>query len=112
MKSKKHSALFNVFVIGALIIQSLLLSCNSKGKDIGIKNNYLWVGASSTSINPEIGMYIAGDKPNRRFTGIHDSIFAKVVVLRKEKEILALVTIDCIGLRHCPRVAPFGLLAQ
>ena len=100
MKSKKHSALFNVFVLGALIIQSLLLSCDPKMKETAEENNYLWVGASSTSINPEIGMYIAGDKPNRRFTGIHDSIFAKVVVLRKEKEILALVTIDCIGLLY------------
>ena len=100
MKSMKRSARYLTLFTVVLIFQSLVLSCDSKIKDTAEENNYLWVGAASTSINPEIGMFIAGDKPNRRFTGIHDSIFAKVVVLRKEKEILALVTIDCIGLLY------------
>ncbi|MCP4882953.1 MAG: alkaline ceramidase [Flavobacteriales bacterium] len=100
MKSIKQSGRYITFYLIVLIIQGLLLSCDSKIKNIATENNYLWVGASSTSINPEIGMFIAGDKPNRRFTGIHDSIFTKAVVVRKEKEILALVTIDCIGLLY------------
>jgi len=100
MKSIKQSGRYITFYAIVLIIQGLLLSCDSKIKNIATENNYLWVGASSTSINPEIGMFIAGDKPNRRFTGIHDSIFTKAVVVRKENEILALVTIDCIGLLY------------
>jgi len=100
MKSMKRSVRYIVLFAIILIIQSVLLSCDSKIKDTATENNYLWVGASSTSINPEIGMFIAGDKPNRRFTGIHDSIFTKAVVLRKEKEMLVLVTIDCIGLLY------------
>jgi len=100
MKSIKQSGRYITFYAIVLIIQGLLLSCDSKIKNIATENNYLWVGASSTSINPEIGMFIAGDKPNRRFTGIHDSIFTKAVVVKKENEILALVTIDCIGLLY------------
>ena len=62
--------------------------------------NIFKVGASSATINPEIGMFIAGDKQNRTFTGIHDSIYAKAVVIQDGDEALALVTLDCIGLLY------------
>ncbi len=58
----------------------------------------LLVGAASAPVNPPIGAFIAGDKQNRKFTGIHDSLFVKAVVLKKDSTTLAIVTIDCIGL--------------
>ena len=95
-----HSGPIKILVLAALIFQSLLLACDSKTKELTNEDNHLWAGASSATINPDIGMFIAGDKPNRRFTGIHDSLFVKAVVLRKDKEIIALVTLDCIGLLY------------
>lgn len=96
----KPSVLIRILVISAILLQGLLLGCDSKIKEAHEHKSELWVGASSASINPDIGMFIAGDKPNRRFTGIHDSLYAKAVVVRKDQEILALVTLDCIGLLY------------
>ncbi|WP_434020752.1 hypothetical protein [Lutimonas sp.] len=83
-----------------IIASILFLNCESKPKNTKNPINAVLVGASSSTINPKIGMFIAGDKPNRRFTGIHDSLYAKAVVIRKENELLALVTLDCIGLLY------------
>ncbi|MFN7117026.1 MAG: alkaline ceramidase, partial [Saprospiraceae bacterium] len=63
-------------------------------------NKMLQAGAASAVINPPVGAFIAGDKQNRRFTSILDSLFAKAVVLYDGKTALALVTIDCIGLLY------------
>jgi hypothetical protein len=60
----------------------------------------LMVGASSAIINPQIGAYIAGDKQDRKFTGIHDNLYAKAVVVSRANSHLAIVTIDCIGLLY------------
>lgn len=57
-------------------------------------------GVSVASINPPIGSFIAGDKQNRKFTGIHDSLFAKAVVISNGKSSIAIVTLDCIGLLY------------
>lgn len=58
------------------------------------------VGAASATINPEIGAFIAGDKQNRKFTSIHDDLFAKAVVINDGETDIAIVTIDCIGLLY------------
>ncbi|MCP9763238.1 neutral/alkaline non-lysosomal ceramidase N-terminal domain-containing protein [Lacihabitans soyangensis] len=60
----------------------------------------LKVGASSAIINPQIGAYIAGDKQDRKFTGIHDNLYAKAVVISHNNSNVAIVTIDCIGLLY------------
>ncbi len=60
----------------------------------------LEAGVAAAPINPPGGAFIAGDKQNRTFTGVRDSIFAKAVVLTKGDEQLAIVTIDCIGLLY------------
>ncbi|MCA0932384.1 neutral/alkaline non-lysosomal ceramidase N-terminal domain-containing protein [Lutimonas saemankumensis] len=89
-----------IFGAAVIIFLGLLLGCDAKVKDTDTAKSEFWAGASSESINPDVGMFIAGDKPNRRFTGIHDSLYAKAVVVRKDNEILALVTLDCIGLLY------------
>lgn len=60
----------------------------------------LQAGVSSAPINPPIGAFIAGDKQNRTFTAVHDSLYAKAVVFVNGDEMLALVTLDCIGLLY------------
>lgn len=58
------------------------------------------VGVFSSVVNPPIGTFIAGDRQNRRFTGITDSLFAKCAIISDTKNTVALVTIDCIGLMY------------
>lgn len=54
----------------------------------------LMVGASSATINPQIGAYIAGDKQDRKFTGIHDNLYVKAVVISYGRESVAILTLD------------------
>jgi hypothetical protein len=81
--------------ITCLLFLSLLISCTFKTTE-----SVLTVGVSSAPINPPIGAYIAGDKQNRKFTAIHDSLYAKAVVFTKGDEQLAIITFDCIGLLY------------
>jgi hypothetical protein len=60
----------------------------------------LRTGVSSAPINPPLGAFIGGDKQNRQFTSVHDSLFAKAVVMSNGDEQLAIVTLDCIGLLY------------
>lgn len=64
------------------------------------QKNALWVGASSGSVNPPIGSYIAGHTQNRKFSGIHDSLFTKAFLATDGKNGFAIITIDCIGLLY------------
>lgn len=64
------------------------------------KKENLSVGVSSAVINPFIGSFIAGDKQNRKFTAVHDSLYAKAVVISHGDSHIALLTIDCIGLMY------------
>jgi hypothetical protein len=73
----------------------LLSACQQKADE-----PLLQAGVSAAPINPPIGAFIAGDKQNRTFTAIHDSLYAKAVVFVKGEEKLALVTLDCIGLLY------------
>lgn len=74
----------------------ILLNCTTQKPD----SNSLLVGVSAHNINPEVGAFIAGDAHNRQFTGIHDSIFVKAVVLSDSKNHMAVLTFDCIGLLY------------
>jgi Neutral/alkaline non-lysosomal ceramidase, N-terminal len=60
----------------------------------------LLVGAAEAAVNPPMGAFIAGDKQDRHFTSISDSLYAKAVVVYDGKTALALVTVDCIGLLY------------
>ena len=79
-----------------LLISLLFFGCNQKKDDFG----ELRVGVSYQSITPKIGAFIAGDKNNRRFTTVHDSLYVKAMVLSDSKNIMAIVVYDCIGMLH------------
>jgi neutral/alkaline ceramidase-like enzyme len=80
----------------ALLISLLLFGCNQKKDEYG----ELRVGVSYQSITPKIGAFIAGDKNNRRFTTVHDSLYVKAMVLSDSKNAMAIVVYDCIGMLH------------
>lgn len=58
------------------------------------------VGASSSVVNPNPGDFIAGHTPNRKFEGILDDLYAKVLYISDGPKSIVLVTIDCIGFLH------------
>lgn len=80
----------------ALIISLLLIGCNQKNYEFG----ELRVGVSYQSITPKPGSFIAGDKINRRFTSVHDSLYVKAMVLSDSKNTMAFLVFDCIGMLH------------
>jgi hypothetical protein len=77
-------------------VAAALCSCSQKEKVVA---NFE-AGVSAAPINPPIGAFIAGDKQNRRFTSVHDSLFAKAVVMSNGESSIAMVTLDCIGLLY------------
>lgn len=79
-----------------LLISLLFFGCNQKKDEYG----ELRVGVSYQSITPNIGAFIAGDKNNRRFTTVHDSLYVKAMVLSDSKNTMAIVVYDCIGMLH------------
>jgi len=74
----------------------IVVACQQKKSD----EPSLRAGVSAAPINPPIGAFIAGDKQNRTFTAVHDSLFAKAVVVSHGDEQIAIVTLDCIGLLY------------
>jgi hypothetical protein len=81
-------------MIGALAL--LVWACAKKE----LENTKLFVGASARSITPEAGAFIAGDRLNRNFTGVHDSLFVKALVWADGRNSMALLTFDCIGMLY------------
>ena len=58
------------------------------------------VGAASAIISPKPGAYIAGGDQNRKFTGVHDDLYVKAVVISNETTSIAIFTVDCIGMLY------------
>ena len=79
-----------------LIVCLLLLTCGEQQTEV-VK---LKVGVAQQSVNPEMGAFIAGDRNNRQFTAIHDSLYVKAMVLSREDENMAILTFDCIGMLY------------
>ena len=62
--------------------------------------NAIKVGAASMVVSPPNGTCLAGYGHNRKSTGVHDDLYAKVVVLDDGKSPVALVVVDSIGLQY------------
>ncbi|MEE4283175.1 MAG: neutral/alkaline non-lysosomal ceramidase N-terminal domain-containing protein [Pseudomonadales bacterium] len=56
------------------------------------------VAAGSVDITPAEGTYLAGYGPDRKSTGAADAIHIKAALVKTGSDLLALLTIDCIGL--------------
>jgi len=79
----------------SILVVLVFASCKDQKKP----SSFL-IGAASHTINPAVGAFIAGDKQDRHFTGIHDSLFVKAVVISNSKEQITFLTFDCIGLLY------------
>ena len=77
----------------SLVFAFIVCSCFTFGQD-------LLVGASQSPINPPIPSFIAGHSKNRKFTGIHDSLFVKAFVADDGRNSMAILSFDCIGLLY------------
>ena len=83
MKSRILPLVFLCFLIGELTAQGL------------------FVGTAQRNINPNGNiLFMAGGKPNRPFTEVHDSLYVKAIVVSDGKTELAIITFDCIGLLY------------
>ena len=79
-----------------LVVLAVALTVHAEEKPM----NSIQAGAAQATVSPAVGSFIAGDAKNRRFTGIHDDLYAKASVLDDGTTALALVAIDCIGLTY------------
>ena len=74
----------------------LLLLCFAVGATVQAQS--FEVAAGSVAVTPPPGSYLAGYGSDRRATGRYDDVWVKTVVVRTGADVLAIVTIDCIGL--------------
>ena len=64
----------------------------------------LLAGFGSVEITPKLGgprpVFMAGYGMNRKATGVHDPLFARAVVLAHQRQRIAIVALDLIGLQY------------
>lgn len=85
------------------MIQSMLLIPAFLLVSVGISSSVsagLRIGASSGTINPDPGVFLAGYDYNRQCSGVHDDLFARAIVLDDGKTPVALVILDSIGVQY------------
>ena len=97
---KKHMVL-------ALLAFSLVLAACSpqapipeKTPQVAAKAAELLVGVASATINPPIGIFLAGYGQDRKATGIHDDLRARAIVFDDGKTPVALVVLDLISVQY------------
>ena len=61
-------------------------------------NNAMEAGVASTIITPPVGGWLLG--PAARSTGVHDDLYAKVLVLNDGNQAVAILCLDLVGLSH------------
>ena len=69
------------------------MGVNSNGDDSTMK-----AGVASTIITPPVGGWLLG--PVARSTGVHDDLYAKVLVLDDGNQAVAILCLDIVGLSH------------
>ena len=81
-----------------LFVFLIIFSALENGKSQ--KNARFKAGAAVAVITPSPGSYIAGGNQNRKFTGVHDDLFVKAVVISNGENMLAIFTVDYIGMLY------------
>jgi hypothetical protein len=81
-------------------IQNILFFLALQLPMLNAQKNELLVGSAAQVITPQGKAYIAGHTHNRVFTGVHDDLYVKAVVVQAKQNTLAILTFDCIGLLH------------
>ena len=89
---------FIIRTVFCVSVVAISLGCGEKQSVI--EDKPFQAGAASNPVSPAAGAFIAGDKKNRQFTGVHDDIYVKASVFSDGDKALAIVVIDCIGMLH------------
>src|SRR5437870_13292634 len=92
MKSLRNSRLLSA-VISSAFLFSISLSATGAASDAGAFK----IGAAEIDITPPIGHRMAGYFDERLSTGVHDPLKAKALLLQQDKEKIALVFCDLVG---------------
>src|SRR6476619_250850 len=89
--------------VGLLFLASLtallaigVSGCKHTGPEAS-SNTALQIGAAESEITPPIGHRMAGYFDERLATGVHDPLKAKAIILEQEKERIAMVFCDLVG---------------
>ncbi len=81
---------FRTLLFTGFIVQSLFTQ-------VAVASTFM-VAAGAVDVTPPVGTFLAGYGLDRQATGSYDKIWIKAVIIADQKEQLAIVTIDCIGL--------------
>jgi hypothetical protein len=95
---QRGGALLLTGLLGGLLWSGFLLT--GSVPPAASPTDSLQAGFAEADITPTLGkkpVYLAGFGHNRRATGVHDPLKARVVVLRQGTRKLALVSLDLIG---------------
>jgi hypothetical protein len=82
------------------ILFSIWILIGMASKPVAQTTDRLMVGAATGIISPKPGAFIAGGDQNRKFTGLHDDLYVKAVVISSFETTIAIFTVDCIGLLY------------
>jgi hypothetical protein len=83
------------------LLAALAFACQSS-TDAAPAETPLQVGFAEADITPKVGekekpVYMAGFGQNRVATGVHDSLMARVVVLKDGDRKIAIISVDLVG---------------
>jgi len=85
-------------------LMSALVVCAAFHGQAAEPSSRLQAGFSAVDITPTVGngeaVYLAGYGMNRKATGVHDSLFARTVVLADGETRIAISCVDLVGLQH------------
>jgi hypothetical protein len=84
-----------LFVLPALCLLFLLPLVGHADARYDLK-----VGVAQASVTPGDAAFIAGGRNNRRFTGVHDSLYVKVIAVSDARNHIVMVSFDCIGMLY------------
>jgi hypothetical protein len=90
----------------AILAFLFLYPCSSVfigGSSFSARAAELEAGFAEADITPKLGdkpVYLAGFGQNRKATAVHDPLLARAVVLKHDRQKIALVSIDVVGFFH------------
>src|SRR6266850_5553142 len=92
MKIAARSFSLSLLSFSLLFLVGCKLTESQDSQSQGLK-----IGAAEIDITPPVGHRMAGYFDERLATGVHDPLKAKAIILQQEKEQIALVFCDLVG---------------
>lgn len=98
-----NQILGNINMWKLLVVPMLFLAASTavarEAEETGLK-----MGFAAVDVTPDVNgprpVWMAGQESNRRATDVHDSLYARALVLQHNDQQVALVAVDSIGVQH------------